>query len=123
MVNLDPTQPELGTIKAPLRSMHNGVGCECHGVDTNGVPELLINHYLGSVGDYMDRTVRYWEVRPWFFVHPAGAPVGCACFLFAFLLFLNTISSYAYACVLGHSGPTEIHPKYRRGATACGDKS
>eukprot|EP00752_Nemacystus_decipiens_P006248 g5635.t1 len=63
MVNLDPTQPELGTIKLPLRSMHNGEGCKCHGIDTNGVPELLINHYLGSIGDYMDRTVRYWKEK------------------------------------------------------------
>lgn len=62
IVNLDPTEPELGRIKVPLKSMHNGEGCECHGAESNGVPELNINHYLGSVGDYMDRTVRYWEV-------------------------------------------------------------
>lgn len=61
-MNLDPTEPELGEIEFPLKSMHNGEGCECHGYHSNGVSDLLINHYLGSIGDYMDRTARYWEV-------------------------------------------------------------
>eukprot|EP00903_Cladosiphon_okamuranus_P007792 g7541.t1 len=64
VVNLDPTQPELGTVKPPLKSMHNAEGCECEGKKENGVSDLRINHYLGSIGDYMDRSARYWE-RYW----------------------------------------------------------
>eukprot|EP00903_Cladosiphon_okamuranus_P007790 g7539.t1 len=63
VVNLDPTQPELGTVQPPLKSMHNAEGCKCHGQEDNGVSDLRINHYLGSIGDYMDRTVRYWEEK------------------------------------------------------------
>lgn len=58
VVNLDPTMPELGTIDSPLKSMHDGRGCKCQ----RGGPSLRLNHYLGSIGDYMDRTKRYWKV-------------------------------------------------------------
>lgn len=64
VVNLDPTAPELGTIAFPMESMHFASGCKCDGVGPGnpGVTDLRINHYLGSIGDYMDRTSRYWDV-------------------------------------------------------------
>ncbi len=60
VINLDPSGPEK--FQGPLKSMHNAEGCECDGVHVGGSPDLRINHYLGSIGDYMDRTLRYWEV-------------------------------------------------------------
>lgn len=59
---MDPSEPELGVVEPPLRSMHNAEGCDCAGSKSGGVSDLRINHYLGSIGDYMDRTTRYWEV-------------------------------------------------------------
>ncbi|CBJ32491.1 glycosyltransferase [Ectocarpus siliculosus] len=63
MVNLDPSEPEVGVVEPPLRSMHNAEGCDCAGSKFGGVSDLRINHYLGSIGDYMDRTTRYWEAK------------------------------------------------------------
>ncbi|CAM9979334.1 unnamed protein product [Ectocarpus sp. 6 AP-2014] len=63
MVNLDPSEPEVGVVEPPLRSMHNAEGCDCAGSKPGGVSDLRINHYLGSIGDYMDRTTRYWEAK------------------------------------------------------------
>lgn len=61
VVNLDPAQPELGLVEPPLPSMHNAKGCgQC--TDT-GIEALRINHYLGSIGDFVDKTKRYWKVR------------------------------------------------------------
>ena len=77
VVNLDPTGPE--EVKGPLKSMHNADGCECDsGMHTGGVMDLRINHYLGSIGDYMDRTARYWEVGS--FVRRACRPCLRVCF-------------------------------------------
>lgn len=59
MVNLDTTQPLLGQATSRLKSMHNGQGCLC---DVIPVHEIRINHYLGSRGDYRDKTKRYWQV-------------------------------------------------------------
>lgn len=61
MVNLNPSHPELGEIKSRLPSMH-GVSkddCKC---DKASITELRINHYLGSTGDFVDKTRRYWQV-------------------------------------------------------------
>ena len=59
MVNLAPTDPSLGVITPPLKSMHNAEGCECENVP---VTEVRINHYLGSTEDYLARTKRSWKV-------------------------------------------------------------
>lgn len=59
MVNLDTTQPLLGQATSRLKSMHNGQGCLC---DVIPVDEIRINHYLGSRGDYLGKTKRYWQV-------------------------------------------------------------
>lgn len=59
MVNLETTEPSLGTAVAHLKSMHNGQGCVC---DVVPVTEMRINHYLGSRGDYRDKTRNYWMV-------------------------------------------------------------
>lgn len=59
MVNLETTKPSLGSAVAHLKSMHNGQGCEC---DVVPVTEMRINHYLGSRGDYRDKTTNYWKV-------------------------------------------------------------
>ncbi|CAN0142574.1 unnamed protein product [Ectocarpus sp. 12 AP-2014] len=58
MVNLDTTQPLLGQATSRLKSMHNGQGCQC---DVIPVDEIRINHYLGSRGDYLGKTKRYWQ--------------------------------------------------------------
>ncbi|CAM9694352.1 unnamed protein product [Ectocarpus fasciculatus] len=58
MVNLDTTQPSLGQATSYLKSMHNGQGCVC---DVIPVGEIRINHYLGSLGDYREKTKRYWQ--------------------------------------------------------------
>lgn len=60
MVNLETTDPSRGTATAHLKSMHNGQGCEC---DVVPVAEMRINHYLGSRGDYRQKTKYYWKVR------------------------------------------------------------
>ncbi|CAN0164374.1 unnamed protein product [Scytosiphon promiscuus] len=62
-INFRPTEPHLGLFNPPLRSMHNAQGCTCDGDRDGGVPDLRINHYLGSIGDYMDRTARYWKEK------------------------------------------------------------
>lgn len=58
VVNLDPAEPELGTV-ASLPSMHGVNGCSCQ---KPKVQQLQINHYLGSIGDFVDKTRRYWQV-------------------------------------------------------------
>lgn len=60
VINLDPAKPELGTVKHPLISMHDAQGCDC---ETPKLSHLRINHYLGSIGDYMDKNRRYWKVE------------------------------------------------------------
>lgn len=60
VVNLEPSQPELGVLIAPLPSMHGAKGCKC---DRVSLADMRINHYLGSIGDFMDKTRRYWQVR------------------------------------------------------------
>lgn len=62
MVNLEPTHPEEGKLEPPLRSAHNAFGCTCHEV-SDTYSAMRINHYLGSKGDFFDRTSLYWEVR------------------------------------------------------------
>ncbi|CAN0160707.1 unnamed protein product [Ascophyllum nodosum] len=62
VLNVEPTSPELGTVSPPLSSMH-GVkgspgGCTCKII---GLSTVRINHYLGSVGDFVDKTRRYWQ--------------------------------------------------------------
>lgn len=61
VVNLNPSKPELGVVKSPLPSMHgvNKASCTC---DKIPLSEIRINHYLGSIGDYVDKTRRYWQV-------------------------------------------------------------
>lgn len=63
MVNLDPVAPSMGEVQPPLKSMHGANGCVC---DRIPVSALRINHYLGSTGDYLDRTRRSWKVRRYF---------------------------------------------------------
>lgn len=60
VVNLNPSQPELGVVIPPLPSMHGAKGCKC---DKVSLTDMRINHYLGSIGDFMDKTRRYWQVR------------------------------------------------------------
>lgn len=59
VVNLEPSHPELGVIAPPLPSMHGAKGCKC---DKVPLEDIRINHYLGSIGDFMDKTRRYWQV-------------------------------------------------------------
>ncbi|CAM9845951.1 unnamed protein product [Ectocarpus sp. 6 AP-2014] len=54
-VNLTPT--ESHPVAPPLKSMHKAEGCECLDLKQ----EVLINHYLGSRGDYLERVHRYWS--------------------------------------------------------------
>lgn len=63
MVNLKPTHPENGELKPPLESAHNAFGCTCRGVFDTYL-SMRINHYLGSKGDFFDKTRSYWKVRP-----------------------------------------------------------
>lgn len=110
MVNLEPTDPALGTAKLPLKSMHNAQGCECHGKDHNGVSDIRINHYLGSIGDYMDRTVRYWEVgRSLFARRPctrAGFSCALACVFFHVCIPLCIMPLRLQVTALAESRPT-----------------
>ena len=59
---MNPSDPEVGTIKSRLPSMHgvNKEDCKC---DKVSIEELRINHYLGSTGDFVDKTRRYWQVK------------------------------------------------------------
>lgn len=58
VVNLAPANPELGVISLNLPSMHSAKGCKC---DKVSAKDILINHYLGSIGDFVDKTRRYWQ--------------------------------------------------------------
>lgn len=65
IVNLNPAHPEEGELEPPLRSAHNAFGCTCHGVPDTHLT-MRINHYLGSKGDFFDKTRSYWKVgSPW----------------------------------------------------------
>ncbi|CAB1100831.1 unnamed protein product [Ectocarpus sp. CCAP 1310/34] len=57
VVNLTPTESD--PVAPPLKSMHKAEGCECLDLKQG----VLINHYLGSRGDYLERVHRYWSVR------------------------------------------------------------
>lgn len=57
VVNLTPTESD--PVAPPLKSMHKAEGCGCLDLKR----EVLINHYLGSRGDYLERVHRYWSVR------------------------------------------------------------
>lgn len=56
---MEPNDPSLGFIEPPLSNMHDANGCKCEEVD---VTDMRINHYLGSAGDYLEKTKRFWEV-------------------------------------------------------------
>ncbi|CAM9472050.1 unnamed protein product [Laminaria digitata] len=60
VLNLNPSDPEVEAIKGRLPSMHgvNKEDCKC---DKAPITELRINHYLGSTGDFVDKTRRYWQ--------------------------------------------------------------
>ncbi|CAM9556159.1 unnamed protein product [Ectocarpus sp. 4 AP-2014] len=55
VVNLTPTESD--PVAPPLKSMHKAEGCKCLDLKQ----EVLINHYLGSRGDYLERVHRYWS--------------------------------------------------------------
>ncbi|CAM9858714.1 unnamed protein product [Ectocarpus fasciculatus] len=55
VVNLTPTESD--PVAPPLKSMHKAEGCGCLDLKR----EVLINHYLGSRGDYLERVHRYWS--------------------------------------------------------------
>lgn len=63
-LNIDPTPPELGIVRPPLKSMHGLLGvpgdCNCKLLARSTV---RINHYLGSLGDFVDKRRRYWKVN------------------------------------------------------------
>ena len=58
---MNPSDPEIDAVKTRLPSMHgvNKEECKC---DKVSIEELRINHYLGSTGDFVDKTRRYWQV-------------------------------------------------------------
>lgn len=58
IANLDPAHPEEGMVTPRLRGPHSAQGCQCNLLP---VDKLRINHYLGSIGDYMDNKRRYWK--------------------------------------------------------------
>lgn len=60
IANLDPAHPEEGMVTPRLRGPHSAQGCQCNLLP---VDKLRINHYLGSIGDYMDNKRRYWKVK------------------------------------------------------------